>query len=43
MDRRQFTATLWAAAALGISPEAWAQLSQADAAAASGWCWSAGR
>jgi hypothetical protein len=33
MQRRQFTGTLWAAAALGISPQAWAQLSQADAAA----------
>ena len=33
MQRRQFTSTLWAAAALGISPEVWAQLSQDDAAA----------
>jgi hypothetical protein len=32
MERRQFTGALWAAAALGISPQVWAQLSQADAA-----------
>jgi Protein of unknown function (DUF4197) len=32
MQRRQFTGTLWAASVLGISPRAFAQLSQADAA-----------